>query len=61
MCLKFFNKFNDNMVKTFDKHNAFKFKNKDYVVDKEYHKLLAPTIRQRNCKLLNPDYNNYDS
>jgi hypothetical protein len=49
------------MVKTFDKHNAFKFKNKDYVVDKEYHKLLAPTIRQRNCKLLNPDYNNYDS
>ncbi len=49
------------MVKTFDKHNASKFKNKDYVVDKEYHKLLAPTIRKRSCKLLTPNYNNYDS
>lgn len=35
LCLKFFNKFNDNMVKTFYKHNASKFKNKNYEVDKK--------------------------
>ncbi len=51
MCLKFFNKFSDSMVKTLDKHNASKFKNKDYVVDKEYHKFLTPTIRKHSCKL----------
>jgi hypothetical protein len=44
LCLNFFGKTNGNMVKTYDKHDAFKLKSKDYVIDKEDHKLLAFTI-----------------
>ncbi len=49
------------MVKTFDKDNASKFKNNDDVVDKKYHKLLTPIISKCKCKLLNLNYNNYES
>ncbi len=44
LCLNFFGKTNGNMVKIYDKHDAFKLKNKDYVIDKEGHQLAAFTI-----------------
>jgi hypothetical protein len=42
--LNFFGKTNGNMVKTYDKHDAFKLKSKDYIIDKKGHKLMAFTI-----------------
>jgi hypothetical protein len=42
--LKFFDKFYGSMVRTCDKHNASRFKNKDYAIDKEDHELIVVTI-----------------
>jgi hypothetical protein len=44
LCLNFFDKTNGNMVKTYDKHDAFKLKSKDYVIDKQDHELPTCTI-----------------
>jgi hypothetical protein len=44
LCLNFFDNFNDDMVRTCDKHDASRFKNKDYAIDKEDHKLIVVTI-----------------
>jgi hypothetical protein len=32
------------MVRTCDKHDASRFKNKDYAIDKEDHELIVVTI-----------------
>jgi hypothetical protein len=44
LCLNFFDKFNGNMVRTCDKHDASRFKNRDYAIDKEDHELIIFTI-----------------
>lgn len=56
-CLNFFDKFNGGMVRTCDKHDASRFKNKDYVIDKEDHELIVVIIINVSPLLLKENYN----
>jgi hypothetical protein len=45
------------MVKTSDKHDVFRFKNKDYEMDKENHELLTTTITNISPLLMRENQN----
>ncbi len=57
LCLNFFDKFNGGMVRTCDKHDASRFKNKDYVINKKDHELIVVTIINVAPLLLKENYN----
>jgi hypothetical protein len=57
LCLNFFDKFNGGMVRTCDKHDASRFKKKNYVIDKEDHELIVFIIINLSPLLLKENYN----